>query len=551
MTTWIFTGLIVLALLVIIWQWYKRQELRLRMAERQRQFDAVQVQHQQELAAQELLWQERCNGWQRDLQHTKDSATAEQQALRQQHDEQLRQQETLWLERQQSWETHKKQLVDQHAKECLARQREAEAQAQAQREAAEALQKHFAASKAEQEQHFAAKIAALKDEFKALSEQILHERATAMVNLSREQLGAILTPLNENIGRFRTAVDLARDKGIEMNASLKSSLDDMFRVTQNVGQDASKLAAALRGNSKIQGDWGEMVLEDILSRSGLQARVHYSTQETIRDNAGAPVRHDDSDRLLRPDVIVRYPDKKAVVIDSKVSLTAYLDYMNAEPDSDEARAALERHLRSVRQHVDELARKNYPQYLPADCNAVDYVIMFMPNEASYHLAMCSEPSLWQRAFEKRVLLVSPVNLMALLHMIRIAWTRAEQERNQQDIIAAAQILLDRAMSFYDDFAEVGKCIENTHKAYDAACKRLRGDGRTQSMLNAGKKIEKLGVRLKKQRSIPAALLADSDDADNNDDDPQKLEQGSDSAEAENVAPGAEDNGELPAAPGES
>jgi DNA recombination protein RmuC len=208
---------------------------------------------------------------------------------------------------------------------------------------------------------------------------------------------------------------------------------------------------------------------------------------------------------MRPDVIVHYPDGKDVIIDSKVSLTAYTDYMNAEDETVRSEA-LDRHLLSVRNHIKELKKKNYTVYnSKSGRDTVDFVLMFIPNEGPFHLAMLSAPTLWNDAFQEKVLIVSPTNLMSLLKIIHIAWTREEQNRNQQEILKTAAELLDRLYSFYNAFDNIGTQLEKVQKAYDDATNRLKQKVRNHSVVHSGEKLKQLGVRMTKQLKMPASL----------------------------------------------
>lgn len=221
------------------------------------------------------------------------------------------------------------------------------------------------------------------------------------------------------MGEFKTAVEESKNKGIELNSALSTQLNKMMEETNRIGGEARNLVNALKGEQKTQGDWGELILEDILQRSGLICGVHYECQETLRDESSKVITGE-NDHKMRPDVIIHYLDRKDVIIDSKVSLTAYVDYMNS---ADEAarKNALDRHLVSVRNHIKELKQKNYAAYNnKSGRDTVEFVLMFIPNEGPFHLAMLSDPSLWNEAFKEKVLIVSPTNLMSLLKIIHIA-----------------------------------------------------------------------------------------------------------------------------------
>jgi DNA recombination protein RmuC len=347
----------------------------------------------------------------------------------------------------------------------------------------------------------------LRQEFKALSETILKERAENLQTANREQLAAILSPLREQLAVYKKSMDDVRENGVKLNESLKHQYESMVKMTEKIGTDANNLANALKGQSKTQGDWGEMILETILRNSGLVKGVHYRTQDTIRDDAGKAVRSA-SDHIMRPDVIVNYPDGKAVVIDSKVSLTAYTDYVAAD-DPKKREDALQRHIRSVQAHVDELVKKDYSAYLRKG-DSVDFVVMFIPNDPSYQAALQGDSGLWHRAFEKRILIVNPFNLMTLLYIIKVAWNRMAQERNQQEIVKTAENLLARIQRFFSAFDEVGRQIDSTKKKYDAAVNAFRG---RVGLVGSAERLKALGVPSKKDLKIPERFTAPEFSAD--------------------------------------
>ena len=341
----------------------------------------------------------------------------------------------------------------------------------------------------------------LRQEFKVLSETILKERTENLQTANKEQLSAILAPLREQLAVYKKSMDDVRENGVKLNESLKNQYENMVKMTERIGTDANNLANALKGQSKTQGDWGEMILETILRNSGLVKGVHYRTQDTIRDESGKAVKSA-SDHIMRPDVIVNYPDGKAVVIDSKVSLTAYTDYVGSD-DPKKREDALQRHIRSVQAHVDELVKKDYSAYLGKG-DSVDFVVMFIPNDPSYQAALQGDSGLWNRAFEKRILIVNPFNLMTLLYIIKVAWNRMAQERNQQEIVKTAETLLARVQRFFAAFDDVGRQLESTGKKYEAAVKALSG---RQGLLGSAEKLKALGVPARKDQKFPERFTA--------------------------------------------
>lgn len=381
-----------------------------------------------------------------------------------------------------------------------------EAEKNALHEAMATMKKTYEEAKEELEKRFQGRAELLKEEFKGLSEKILAENASSLQNSNKEQWENLLAPLNEKMLLFRKEVEESREKGVELHSALRTELSKMAEETRKIGLDADNLAKALKGEQKTQGNFGEFLLEDLLGRSGLVKGVHYECQETLRDNAGNAVVNEQN-RKMRPDVIIHYPDGKDLILDSKVSLTAYVDYMNAE--TEEARKnALARHIQSVRKHVEELSEKNYSSYLRlAERETIDFVIMFIPNEGPFRLAMTEAPSLWEEAFRKKVMIISPTNLIALLRLIHIAWTREEQTRNQKEILETATTLLDRLYAFYKELNDVGNDLEKTMDTYRKAVNRLKGEGKgTRSVVKAAEKLVRLGVKKSKEQRLPDRLI---------------------------------------------
>ena len=369
------------------------------------------------------------------------------------------------------------------------------------------MKKSFEESREDAEKNFRVRTELLKEEFKTLSEKILAEKAGILHNSNKEEWTALLAPLNEKMLLFRKAVEESREKEVELNTALRTELARMAEETRKIGLDADNLAKALKGEQKTQGNFGEFLLEDLLNRSGLVKGVHYECQETLRDDAGHAVTNEQN-KKMRPDVIIHYPDGKDLILDSKVSLTAYVDYMNAE--TEEARKnALARHVQSVRKHVDELDTKNYSSYLRlADRETIDFVIMFIPNEGPFRLAMTEAPSLWEEAFRKKVMIISPTNLIALLRLIHMAWTREEQSRNQREIMETATKLLDRLYGFYKAFNDIGDDLEKVSNTYKDALHRLKGEGKAQSVVKAAEKLVSLGVKKSRVQNLPPRLIPD-------------------------------------------
>lgn len=361
----------------------------------------------------------------------------------------------------------------------------------------------------------------LRKDFQLLAEKIMLERSENFEKESRNKLDAMLAPLKTKLDEFKNNAEITRKETLETNARLSEQIKLLMKSSSELSSEAGNLAKALRRDNKTQGNWGEMILDEILVSSGLTEGVHYLKQPTLTDETGHTVYNVETEQAMRPDVMVNYADGKTVIIDSKVSLSAYIDYVNSEDEVSRSEAAA-RHLRSVKSHVDELVKKNYSAYVKKSRReAVEFVVMFMPNEGAYELAIRSEVKLWQEAFNRKVLIVSPVNLMALLQLIHLGWKRYDQERNQQMIIDTASVLLERLYAFYNEFDEIGRKLENAADVYRKASDRLRGTGGKHSVVKKGEELRKLGVSARKKLVLPVSLQPDDVSDETVPDDPEK------------------------------
>lgn len=335
----------------------------------------------------------------------------------------------------------------------------------------------------------------MSNEFKVLANEILQEKSKSFSELNRERLAEVLNPLKERLEGFKKTVEETYSSEARERFSLKEQIKELVQRSETIGVEAKQLTQALRGDSKIQGDWGEMILESILEKSGLEKDREYFIQETLRDDEGHTIQSAEG-RKMRPDVIIRYPggDNRQMVIDSKVSLTAYVNYVNAETP-DEAAAALKQHLASVRKHIDELSNKSYQDYVGKG----DHVMMFVPNEAAYLAAMQADHSLWQYAYDRRVLLLSPTNLIAALKLVADLWQRDKQTRHAIDIAEEAGKLYDKFVGFIDDMEKIGKALGTASATYGEAMNKLKsGKG------NLIVRVEKLkGMGVKAKKNLPA------------------------------------------------
>ena len=336
---------------------------------------------------------------------------------------------------------------------------------------------------------FETQINALKSELQNTTEKLLRQREESLVRANSVQLDAVLNPLkNEIEGMKKSMVDNIKTNS-ENKASIEKAIEDLMKRTQDIGNDANNLAKALKNESKTQGNWGELILENILEKSGLTEGEHYEKQTTLKDARGNMIFHDETGSKLIPDVVVHYPDNKDLVIDSKVSLTAFVDYCNASDDTEKT-MALKRHLQSMKSHCKELQKKNYSSYIKSPRVSLDYVVMFVPNESAMQLALYEDNTLWREAFENGVFITSEQNLLALLRMIQLAWSQVKQARNQQEIFDEVNKLLDRVGEFMKRYDDLGKKIESLQGSYDDTKKKLYSGN--QSVVKAAEKLIDMG-----------------------------------------------------------
>lgn len=332
---------------------------------------------------------------------------------------------------------------------------------------------------------FEIQVNALKSELQNATEKLLAQREESLAKTNNIQMDAIINPLKNEIEVMRKSMTDNIKTNSENKASLEKAIEELMKRTQDIGNDANNLAKALKNETKTQGNWGELILENILEKSGLTEGEHYEKQTSLKDSHGNMLFHDETGKRMIPDVIIHYPDNKDVVIDSKVSLTAFIDYCNAT-DENEKSQALKRHLQSMRAHYRELQKKNYASYIKSPRVSLDYVIMFVPNESAMQLAIYEDNSLWREAFENGVFITSEQNLLALLRMIQLAWTQVKQARNQQEIFDAVSKLLDRVKEFMKRYEDLGKKIEILQGSYDDVKKKLYTGN--QSVVKAANKI---------------------------------------------------------------
>ena len=325
--------------------------------------------------------------------------------------------------------------------------------------------------------------------FREIATSIFDEKSRTMRENNRTQLGEILTPFKSDLESLKKIIHDCYTGEVSEVKSLRDSINDLKDLNTTIGREAKELSLALRGNSKVQGDWGEMLLKQLLEKSGLEEGVNYVLQATENED-GTKIKSDEGGQL-RPDAIFYLPEGKNLIIDAKVSLTAYTDYVNAS--AEEQPAALAAHLRSIKSHIDELARKEYTKYVK---NSADFVMMFVPNEGAYLAALNADRDLWESAYNRHIVIISPTHLISVLKLMYQLWMRDKQTKNALKIAEETGKLYDKFANFVGDLEEVGRQIDKASLTYEEAFKKLStGKG---NILSRVESIRELGVKTAKK-----------------------------------------------------
>lgn len=339
-----------------------------------------------------------------------------------------------------------------------------------------------------------------KAQFKSLAADIFSSQSEKFKEANETRLSEILNPLKEDIKDFKRRVDDTYMNSSKERTLLGEQMKRLMELNMSIGKEARDLTEALSGNTKVQGDWGEMVLETILVKSGLVEGENYFVQRTKNDD-GTQIKNDDNGRL-RPDVVVALPDKKCIVIDSKVSLTAYVNYINADNEDDRQHFG-KAHLLSVRSHLKELETKRYQDFVGVgNDDRIDYVLMFIPNEHAYMAAMTLDNNLWMEAYEKRVVIISPAHVISTLRLIAQLWTRDKQTKNALKIAEEGGKLYDKFVGFVNDMQTVEQSLGKASEAYASAMSKLHtGRG---CIVSKVENLKKLGAKTSK--TLPSDML---------------------------------------------
>ena len=333
-------------------------------------------------------------------------------------------------------------------------------------------------------------------QFEKTANQILEQKSEKFTQLNQNQLKLILEPFQEKINELKNTVNETYDKESKERFSLGEKVRELKDLNQQISEDAKKLTRALKGESKTQGNWGEMILESILEKSGLRKNQEYFMEHELRDENNKAIFSEFSGKKMRPDAVVKYPDNRNVIIDSKVSLTAFVE-MTDETDPEVFAIKQSQHLQSVKNHINQLSQKAYDDF----DKSLDFVMMFIPSEAAYMTALQSDPNLWNFAYDKRILLLSPTNLITSLKLVQDLWKREHQNRNAMEIADRGAKLYDKFVGFVDNLERVGKNIDQAKNSYNEAFKQLSSGN--DNLIVQTQKLKGLGIKNKK--NLPQGL----------------------------------------------
>ncbi len=368
-----------------------------------------------------------------------------------------------------------------------------EAQEQRHNEAVAALQARF--------DETIAKVAA---QMKDATGEMLRQRQKEFQETSGTSIGQIVTPLRETIDKMQQAMAEAQTRQSADSGAMKTIIQQMMQASQEARQSTDRLTNVFRKSNNVQGVWGETVLDELLQSQGLTPGVHYDLQPTIRDASGTAVQGEDGARL-RPDVILHLDQRREVIIDSKVSLAAYMDYVNAT-DEGERQRHLAAHVNSIRSQVNLLAGKDYSAYIQPPHVRMDYVIMFVPNTGALWAALNAQPDLWRKAMERGVYIADEQTLFAALRIISLTWTQIRQAENHEKVYALANEMMDRVGQFMKKYTAIGAALEKAQQAFDDGSRKLQPQG--QSILQTCAKLQKLGARQSDKNPLPQLLDID-------------------------------------------
>lgn len=366
------------------------------------------------------------------------------------------------------------------------------------REAAARSEENHRQALAAQEARFQEILGRVTSELKNATEEMLKQRQQEFSQSSHRDIGQIVNPLRETIEAMRNAMNNSNLRQTELSSAMKEQIQMLMQQSEAARHSAEELARVFKHGSKVQGDWGETVLQELLDSQGLTCGIHYDTQVTMRD-ANGQILKSEQGNMLRPDVILHLDHNREVVIDSKVSLTAFMDYINAE--SEEERSQYQKaHIDSLQKHVKELSVKDYSSYIHPPKTRMDYVIMFVPHSGALWTALNAKPDLWRNAMQQNVFIADEQTLYAALRIVSLTWTQIAQAENHERVYALANEMLDRVGQFMKKYQAIGKALDAAHKAYEDGDKKLQPSG--QSILQTCAKLQKLGAKQSTTNPLP-------------------------------------------------
>ena len=374
----------------------------------------------------------------------------------------------------------------------------------------EALRKEQERHDQAQNEQWTQQMALLREQMNTASERILKERAQELSTVNREQLATILTPLQENILLMRRESEKMRHDHSVSLERLDAAIRSNWEREKAMGAQTERLAQALTGENKVQGNFGELRLKQILEDMGLEEGLQFEEQGTMHDEQGRTV-HDAEGHRMVPDVVLHFPDHRDVIIDSKMSFTAFVDYQNATTD-DERASALRRHIQSMRAHVKELAQKQYFKYTKKEHARLDFVLMYVFQESALQLALINDATLWKDAYDQGVVISGSQTLYMTLRVLEMTWKQVQQVENQENIMKAANTIIERVQNFAERFAKVDEMLTKTRKAFDDVNTVTAASG--QSITTAARQLIKYGAQEnRKKKSLSATPLLETSETE--------------------------------------
>lgn len=360
------------------------------------------------------------------------------------------------------------------------------------------------ATRQQADEKLAEQIKFLQAELTNTTQKLLDIRSEKLEQTNRTQMSSIIDPLKETISKLEKEMKDTQTQHGNTTTRLEQSIKNLVEKTESIGTRADRLVETLLYQPKSQGDWGELVVKEMLESQGLKEGIHYVYQPTLRDEKGQTLRNEETNKIMRPDFILHLDDKEDVIIDSKMTITSYDNYVHAKTD-DERELYAKEILTSIHNHINELRRANYAAYIENGRKSADFVFMFIPNEGAMQVAMAHEKNLWRDTFLKdRIFIVSEMNLYAALRIVNVTWRQIEQNKSYAKVFQTVGLLLDRLNGFIEKFGKVEKSLQQATKAYEEANHQLMIGSR--SVLDTGYRLRDMGVKTKK--ALPESYGAD-------------------------------------------